>query len=258
MYAGSSPLTRGKLRDSIVLPFGLGLIPAHAGKTVVFRTTTAPRKAHPRSRGENHKTSRNLDRHDGSSPLTRGKHLERDDQLRTLRLIPAHAGKTEEQRLGLLPLPAHPRSRGENMPSTHIVDSVSGSSPLTRGKLTALFYLSVLIGLIPAHAGKTSQATTTATRNGAHPRSRGENTKMLRIAMLALGSSPLTRGKLAPRMQPFFPKRLIPAHAGKTESEGVRTIGVSAHPRSRGENPHTSQISRQRRGSSPLTRGKLS
>ena len=30
---GSSPLTRGKLMSAITQPVGMGLIPAHAGKT---------------------------------------------------------------------------------------------------------------------------------------------------------------------------------------------------------------------------------
>ena len=50
--------------------------------------------AHPRSRGEN-LVGMLLDANDkGSSPLTRGKHVE--SRLRGLRqgLIPAHAGKT--------------------------------------------------------------------------------------------------------------------------------------------------------------------
>ena len=50
---GSSPLTRGKPADlfqTYVLP---GLIPAHAGKTVVDAISSNDFGAHPRSRGEN-------------------------------------------------------------------------------------------------------------------------------------------------------------------------------------------------------------
>ena len=50
---GSSPLTRGKRIARTRFGSQIGLIPAHAGKTV---NTQAPRisvPAHPRSRGEN-------------------------------------------------------------------------------------------------------------------------------------------------------------------------------------------------------------
>ena len=46
------------------------LIPAHAGKTPLFPLSS------------------------GSSPLTRGKHVEAEPGVVKLRLIPAHAGKT--------------------------------------------------------------------------------------------------------------------------------------------------------------------
>ena len=50
---GSSPLTRGKLADQGLSLDGLGLIPAHAGKTNRGRQGSLLAGAHPRSRGEN-------------------------------------------------------------------------------------------------------------------------------------------------------------------------------------------------------------
>ena len=50
--------------------------------------------------------------------------------------------------------------------------------------------------------------------------------------------------------------RLIPAHAGKTRGCRVIVRGVTAHPRSRGENIPASLKEAHDRGSSPLTRGK--
>ena len=91
----------------------------------------------------------------------------------------------------------------------------------------------------------------------AHPRSRGENNIEAIADQAYTGSSPLTRGKQRESLDSVLPDRLIPAHAGKTESEGVRTIGVSAHPRSRGENTQDQAPKSDQAGSSPLTRGKL-
>ena len=92
------------------------------------------------------------------------------------RLIPAHAGKT----VFCVPLyvrgTAHPRSRGENRRDRrrhHFHDGSSpltrgkpigainpgyggGSSPLTRGKPVSPSLRFGGLGLIPAHAGKTT------------------------------------------------------------------------------------------------------
>ena len=112
------------------------------------------------------------------------------------------------------------------------------------------------IGLIPAHAGKTSAASRVCIVMGAHPRSRGENDlNGVEVAALA-GSSPLTRGK--PRWSRCLPSvaRLIPAHAGKTDKLHQRDDQARAHPRSRGENLAGNDQTASVEGSSPLTRGK--
>ena len=51
--SGSSPLTRGKHPDDGADGDGLGLIPAHAGKTPGHNHARKALRAHPRSRGEN-------------------------------------------------------------------------------------------------------------------------------------------------------------------------------------------------------------
>ena len=172
----------------------------------------------------------------GSSPLTRGKRPTGRHRRRQGRLIPAHAGKTPRNPLTPVALRAHPRSRGENRSGKTIISLFAGSSPLTRGKppLTVLQFTGV--GLIPAHAGKTTLGAGACARSQAHPRSRGENRFHDRRRRHAHGSSPLTRGKhLVPRHAQSL-ERLIPAHAGKTWSpRGVWSL-AAAHPRSRGEN----------------------
>ena len=72
------------------------------------------------------------------------------------RLIPAHAGKTTYRRTGSRLMPAHPRSRGENGIAVQDAVGKFGSSPLTRGKPRGRYPLVRRVGLIPAHAGKTS------------------------------------------------------------------------------------------------------
>ena len=135
MLNGSSPLTRGKRVAPPAPPVGPGLIPAHAGKTVLDNAEYFTAWAHPRSRGEN--------LHRPESPAPRP------------RLIPAHAGKTlvywAAHQMGR----AHPRSRGENAMAKGEITAQEGSSPLTRGKPGTRQSTEGMTGLIPAHAGKT-------------------------------------------------------------------------------------------------------
>ena len=152
---GSSPLTRGKPAFRCSDVSALGLIPAHAGKTSSLTTLPLRRGAHPRSRGENP--------------------LEINYFESCVGLIPAHAGKTEGSLACLLRAAAHPRSRGENAKIEIGRVIARGSSPLTRGKRSTSVHVRYAIGLIPAHAGKTTIVKLPEIGVRAHPRSRGEN-----------------------------------------------------------------------------------
>ena len=173
--AGSSPLTRGKRLASRVCIVIRGLIPAHAGKTVLRVLRAGACAAHPRSRGENHPPQAGTRRYHGSSPLTRGKLHLRGVRPRVRGLIPAHAGKTARRAhihdLGA----AHPRSRGENASIADRRSRARGSSPLTRGKRVDRRSPISCPRLIPAHAGKTGHVRLRHAGDPAHPRSRGEN-----------------------------------------------------------------------------------
>ena len=172
--------------------------------------------AHPRSRGENEYGFAVADKDSGSSPLTRGKLGVVGVRGPVVGLIPAHAGKTSRQADKARVHEAHPRSRGENLSALDRSVFANGSSPLTRGKREITPDVSVDDGLIPAHAGKTSHHPLASGRGAAHPRSRGENGGCLPDLLPALGSSPLTRGKLFDNTGKDLPFGLIPAHAGKT------------------------------------------
>ena len=134
-----------------------GLIPAHAGKTLIPLMNPSISEAHPRSRGENVSVARPRSRRRGSSPLTRGKHGSLVVHELADRLIPAHAGKTELHGNETADCEAHPRSRGENTAIARTVTDTMGSSPLTRGKLFLSTRTPIPRRLIPAHAGKTKR-----------------------------------------------------------------------------------------------------
>ena len=216
MYAGSSPLTRGKPRPRATCRTCRRLIPAHAGKTTSKVVFTFASTAHPRSRGENQHVKDQTVHLIGSSPLTRGKpprvlaHTSGDG------LIPAHAGKTIEAPKPDVSSEAHPRSRGENRGLGLRRRRLCGSSPLTRGKPQTKTNPRLTPRLIPAHAGKTMSMVGNLSVWWAHPRSRGENRIVRCQDNLPDGSSPLTRGKRIPFDSPGSSLGLIPAHAGKT------------------------------------------
>ena len=133
-----------------------------------------------------------------------------------------------------------------------------GSSPLTRGKPSRSKRKVMVRGLIPAHAGKTRRGRQPCETIRAHPRSRGENEVPGTTGLTLGGSSPLTRGKLERSQDVKRRSGLIPAHAGKTGTKSTVSLRMTAHPRSRGENPRPRAREPCRSGSSPLTRGKLS
>ena len=194
---GSSPLTRGKRRVTLIDRSVIGLIPAHAGKTTCRRRLKSSAWAHPRSRGENTKSSVLSALDSGSSPLTRGKPCATEMKLSRVGLIPAHAGKTRRPPTTRTRTWAHPRSRGENAKGAGNALLGAGSSPLTRGKRAGGLVVHLGGRLIPAHAGKTQGLAPGVQAGTAHPRSRGENGVAEGFAAGFEGSSPLTRGKLA-------------------------------------------------------------
>ena len=254
---GSSPLTRGKRPASVYLVVFIGLIPAHAGKTVRESTTQNVPWAHPRSRGENLLRWLRVRVARGSSPLTRGKLVTCRAARRCRGLIPAHAGKTWRRGAGRPTRRAHPRSRGENRSTSSFSAGAAGSSPLTRGKLHLRAQQSRRDRLIPAHAGKTGPSVCAIFFAGAHPRSRGENLIRRDHRRVLRGSSPLTRGKPVAGTANEPVGGLIPAHAGKTPAGWRVRTSLRAHPRSRGENHCILIVGLCIAGSSPLTRGKL-
>ena len=193
---GSSPLTRGK-HDGELEPVGrredhprsrgensseagdekgaTGSSPLTRGKPRTETTRPHPGRDHPRSRGEN-KVEGFVGVADlGSSPLTRGKHVGHADSLPGGGIIPAHAGKTAGRGFLVGRVGDHPRSRGENFCPRFTHLSSEGSSPLTRGKPFVRLSLSLYMGIIPAHAGKTSNLAWQVFQPRDHPRSRGEN-----------------------------------------------------------------------------------
>ena len=134
---GSSPRMRGKLTTIPAKAIQIGLIPAHAGKTMSRRSCHSSRRAHPRACGENRDASQVGRLTGGSSPRMRGKLGLKTIMLLEAGLIPAHAGKTALTALPVSYSRAHPRACGENVPRRGFRGGVPGSSPRMRGKRLA-------------------------------------------------------------------------------------------------------------------------
>ena len=110
---GSSPRTRGTLFSRSVDGLQLRFIPAYAGNTSGMRITRRGISVHPRVRGEHVRSSLGYVGGGGSSPRTRGTHVER----------PRSA----------LRRAVHPRVRGEHIVIKLCLPVRRGSSPRTRG-----------------------------------------------------------------------------------------------------------------------------
>ena len=192
---------------------------------------------------------------DGSSPLARGTHRFSQHPITGTRLIPARAGNTAGGGAYMNSPVAHPRSRGEHLPSSSSAAANAGSSPLARGTRAPGGGRGLPLRLIPARAGNTCSSPRHPRTIPAHPRSRGEHVPARTVVEIVIGSSPLARGTLAGFGVDDVGVRLIPARAGNTCAELVPEPEPAAHPRSRGEHRASVTSARRFAGSSPLARG---
>ena len=146
----------------------------------------------------------------------RGKPSETFADGNTIRITPAHAGKTPAHRLCKSLRTDHPRACGENknFPLQFLV--AVGSPPRMRGKPVLCKENLCSDRITPAHAGKTFGITKITGLESDHPRACGENWRKCQILSFDLGSPPRMRGKLFYQATYIFPRRITPAHAGKT------------------------------------------
>ena len=196
-----------------------GNIPARAGKTLMVSSTALEPSEHPRSRGENADSRFERNEALGTSPLARGKRTTATTTNASCWNIPARAGKTATIKSLTPHNREHPRSRGENRVLPVPAGTVTGTSPLARGKLSANIQLVGNLRNIPARAGKTPTGQATAHHHSEHPRSRGENLIESSPHRTLTGTSPLARGKLLQITHGNRTHGNIPARAGKTSSQ---------------------------------------
>ncbi len=172
--------------------------------------------AYPRSRGGIHVPS-NVDFSKlGLSPLARG-NLESEPPCQgQAGPIPARAGESGRWTAQLLTAWAYPRSRGGITLAPPRSQSSRGLSPLARGNLPSPRIKANPLRPIPARAGESYSATSSALIFAAYPRSRGGIASRTFFCAGVKGLSPLARGNPEGEYAKALAIRPIPARAGES------------------------------------------
>ena len=161
---GSPPHTRGKVPTTLSFSFTERITPAHAGKRFQKVDGLKPSADHPRTRGEKKNIKNSPYPLKGSPPHTRGKACDFPFSFISIRITPAHAGKSYIYCILTDFIQDHPRTRGE--------------------KALPLYVLTVACGITPAHAGKRIFLYLSCSSFKDHPRTRGEKIdKMIKICL---------------------------------------------------------------------------
>jgi len=145
--------------------------------------------------------------------------------------------------------------RGEHIKVTVERMNGGGSSPHARGTRSHPTRQRCARRLIPACAGNTATPASAGAPSPAHPRMRGEHENKIDGVVASIGASPHARGTPMTARDAAQVARLIPACAGNTEPEPIRSKAASAHPRMRGEHGRLRIRRHEPAGSSPHARG---
>ena len=156
---GSSPHTRGAHPRPHPIRHPARIIPAYAGSTGTAPSDPPSKADHPRIRGEHPLAMKTNLLPMGSSPHTRGAREHAAGVEGPGGIIPAYAGSTPSPRSSKARCWDHPRIRGEHASGCRESSDDRGSSPHTRGALTAFDVSVDLAGIIPAYAGSTPPRT---------------------------------------------------------------------------------------------------
>ncbi len=172
---GSSPLAGRRHAVPGGVGAAPGLIPARGETTVRAGCTAGTGWAHPRSRGDDSGEPGCPWGRVGSSPLAGRRQRSEVRRGRAPGLIPARGETTLPGSRPTLQRSAHPRSRGDDRAASRTCSRSAGSSPLAGRRQAAVRHPDRRGGLIPARGETTPDAIAHARLNGAHPRSRGDD-----------------------------------------------------------------------------------
>ena len=131
----------------------------------------------------------------GSPPRMRGKVQPLGERGSQAGITPACAGKREFRSSPRWCPRDHPRVCGEKKTVNPKTDKRVGSPPRMRGKACLTLIIRLLLGITPAHAGKSLPAVLKCPPTRDHPRVCGEKRRVRSWRALLLGSPPRMRGK---------------------------------------------------------------
>ena len=155
---------------------------------------SASAAVHPRGRGEHCCPGIVRSKWHGSSPRSRGTLAALATPVYVPRFIPAVAGNTYRSIAEAHSWSVHPRGRGEHATAPKTRPIPLGSSPRSRGTLTALPEIHLRDRFIPAVAGNTVIGIIFNIVLAVHPRGRGEHRPSALRVRCFFGSSPRSRG----------------------------------------------------------------
>ena len=112
---GSSPRMRGTLCGRRGNAYCEGIIPAYAGNTMIYNTSSVSLRDHPRVCGEHERFESQRVKVEGSSPRMRGTHADIFNIGFQHGIIPAYAGNTELRQAFVDDFGDHPRVCGEHV-----------------------------------------------------------------------------------------------------------------------------------------------
>ena len=113
--SGSSPRMRGSPKSSSQTHLRTGIIPAHAGLTIMCILIPIQLRDHPRACGAHDQFTIKLISAMGSSPRMRGSRLARRQSSAAQGIIPAHAGLTLDTPDRFYRARDHPRACGAHI-----------------------------------------------------------------------------------------------------------------------------------------------
>ena len=146
---------------------------------------------------------------------------------------------------------------GEKQAAVALPQPVLGSPPRMRGKACLTLIIRLLLGITPAHAGKSLPAVLKCPPTRDHPRVCGEKRRVRSWRALLLGSPPRMRGKVVLSSENPLCRGITPAYAGKRRSIGRLSQPTRDHPRVCGEKSANPKVRDTMEGASPRMRGKV-
>ena len=191
----------------------------------------------------------------GPSPRGRGNLVDDRDSQRAVGSIPAWAGKPRwgYSRWGAVRV--HPRVGGETFAKNAPMMPQCGPSPRGRGNRVRRRGVFVVVGSIPAWAGKPRDRRLSDYRAGVHPRVGGETADLITFGDVQCGPSPRGRGNPLAGTPKLSIRGSIPAWAGKPHGQRGERGCVQVHPRVGGETREAASVFDQVLGPSPRGRG---